>query len=81
MFLIFVTPHNGVFEGLRILDDHLAIIANWWRITFVSLFARYSLMCKSSIRFLYSEFQLLLVYLAEQAWFPGWKISGNIGEK
>ena len=31
------------------LGDHAAIIANWWRITFISQFIRYSLRCKSSI--------------------------------
>ena len=53
VFLIFVTPQNrssvNAYESLRMLCDHAAIIANWWRIAFVSPFLRYSLRCKSSI--------------------------------
>ena len=52
MFLIFVTPQNRarmLNESLRMLGDHAAIIANWWRVAFVSPFVRHSLRCKSSI--------------------------------
>ena len=52
MFLIVVTTQNRarmLYESLRMLGDHAAIIANWWRIAFVRSFVRYSLRCKSSI--------------------------------
>ena len=39
----------NVFESIRMIGDQAAIIANWWRIAFVSSFVRYSLRCKSSI--------------------------------
>ena len=45
------TPRTtaNAYEHLRMSGKHFAIIANWWRIAFVSPFAIYSPLCESSI--------------------------------
>ena len=59
----------NAYESLRMLGDHAAIMANWWRIAFVSPFLRYSLRCKSSIRKAYSQH----IINHSQAIFIVWK--------
>ena len=43
-------PSANAYESLRMLGGHAAIIANWWRMAFVSPFVRYSRQCKNSIK-------------------------------
>ena len=39
---------TNAYEHLRMSGDHFAIIANWWRIAFVSTFAIYSPLCETA---------------------------------
>ena len=58
MFLIFVTPNMrntpwstaNAFKHLRMSSDHLVIIANWWRIAFVSPFATTRQLMRTALR-------------------------------